>query len=182
MKHLTRTAVCVSGSLWVLGWFALYLEIYRWRHIIPSLHLNGWTAPPGEVIQSRPGGFLIAVLMTSALAPPIFAALVAWKGLGSPQGRFLFAQGDERSFSSRDRPKLIEMARPTGYKRAVTLDRQALARQAAALAEYGVYVGTSSWKDPDWCDTIYDRNRYEYRGKFAEAGFKRDCPLTPDEG
>ena len=85
MKHLTRTAVCVSGSLWVLGWFALYLEIYRWGHVTPSLHLNGWAAPPGEVVRSRPGGFLIAVLMTSVLAPPFFAALVAWNGMRSPK-------------------------------------------------------------------------------------------------
>jgi uncharacterized protein YecE (DUF72 family) len=57
----------------------------------------------------------------------------------------------------------------------VTLARQGLAQRAASLAALGVYVGTSSWKYPGWCGTIYDRARYEYRGKFAETRFKRGC-------
>jgi uncharacterized protein YecE (DUF72 family) len=57
----------------------------------------------------------------------------------------------------------------------VTLSRQDLAQRAASLAAQGVYVGTSSWKYPGWCGTIYDRARYEYRGKFAETRFKREC-------
>lgn len=55
------------------------------------------------------------------------------------------------------------------------LTRQELAEQAAALAAQGVYIGTSSWKYPGWCGMLYDRSRYEYRGKFAETRFKRDC-------
>jgi len=43
------------------------------------------------------------------------------------------------------------------------------------LASQGVYIGTSSWKYPGWCGMLYDRARYEYRGKFAETRFKRDC-------
>ena len=57
----------------------------------------------------------------------------------------------------------------------MNLARQELAEQAASLAAQGVYIGTSSWKYPGWCGTIYDRARYEYRGKFAETRFKRDC-------
>jgi hypothetical protein len=57
----------------------------------------------------------------------------------------------------------------------VNITRQELADQVALLAVQGVYVGTSSWKYPGWCGTIYDRARYEYRGKFAETRFKRDC-------
>jgi uncharacterized protein YecE (DUF72 family) len=57
----------------------------------------------------------------------------------------------------------------------MTATRQDLAQQAASLAAQGVYVGTSSWKYPGWCGTIYDRARYEYRGKFAETRFKREC-------
>ena len=53
--------------------------------------------------------------------------------------------------------------------------RQELADQAASLAVQGVYIGTSSWKYPGWCGMLYDRARYEYRGKFAETRFKRDC-------
>ena len=55
------------------------------------------------------------------------------------------------------------------------LTRQELADEAASLAVQGVYIGTSSWKYPGWCGMIYDRARYEYRGKFAETRFKRDC-------
>jgi uncharacterized protein YecE (DUF72 family) len=43
------------------------------------------------------------------------------------------------------------------------------------LAARGVFVGTSSWKYPGWCGTLYDRARYEWRGKFAESRFNRDC-------
>ena len=55
------------------------------------------------------------------------------------------------------------------------LTRQELADEATSLAVQGVYIGTSSWKYPGWCGMIYDRSRYEYRGKFAETRFKRDC-------
>jgi hypothetical protein len=55
------------------------------------------------------------------------------------------------------------------------LTRQELADQAASLAVQGVHIGTSSWKYPGWCGMLYDRARYEYRGKFAETQFKRDC-------
>src|ERR1039457_5172447 len=55
------------------------------------------------------------------------------------------------------------------------LNRQELADQAASLTVQGVYVGTSSWKYPGWCGMLYDRAGYEYRGKFAETRFKRDC-------
>ena len=57
----------------------------------------------------------------------------------------------------------------------MTFTRQELADQAASLAVQGVYIGTSSWKYPGWCGTVCDRARHEYRGKFAETRFKRDC-------
>jgi uncharacterized protein YecE (DUF72 family) len=57
----------------------------------------------------------------------------------------------------------------------VNFTRQDLAERAASLAAQGAYVGTSSWKYTGWCGTLYDRSRYEYRGKFAETRFKRDC-------
>ncbi len=53
--------------------------------------------------------------------------------------------------------------------------RQDLAAQAASLAAQGVFIGTSSWKYPGWFEMLYDRARYEYRGKFAESRFKREC-------
>ncbi len=44
-----------------------------------------------------------------------------------------------------------------------------------SLAESGVYLGTSSWKYPGWCGLVYDEARYQVRGRFSEAAFKRDC-------
>ncbi len=42
------------------------------------------------------------------------------------------------------------------------------------LAGRGVFIGTSSWKYPGWCGLLYDRSRYEWRGRFADSRFKRD--------
>lgn len=53
--------------------------------------------------------------------------------------------------------------------------REALAEQVADLAVQGVYIGTSSWKYEGWTGMLYDRSHYEWRGKFAESRFKRDC-------
>jgi uncharacterized protein YecE (DUF72 family) len=47
--------------------------------------------------------------------------------------------------------------------------------QLADLAIQGVYIGTSSWKYTGWLGMLYDRARYEWRGKFAETRFNRDC-------
>jgi uncharacterized protein YecE (DUF72 family) len=57
----------------------------------------------------------------------------------------------------------------------VTITREDLARRVADLAIQGVFMGTSSWKYPGWFGMIYDRARYEYRGKFAQARFNREC-------
>jgi uncharacterized protein YecE (DUF72 family) len=46
---------------------------------------------------------------------------------------------------------------------------------AENLAAQGVFIGTSSWKYPGWCGLLYDPARYEYRGKFAQTRFNRDC-------
>jgi hypothetical protein len=59
----------------------------------------------------------------------------------------------------------------------VNLTRQELADEAASLAVQGVYIGTSLWKYPGWCGMLYDRARYEYRGKFDENRFKREYLL-----
>jgi uncharacterized protein YecE (DUF72 family) len=53
--------------------------------------------------------------------------------------------------------------------------RDPLAAQLWRLAARGVFFGTSSWKYPGWCGTIYDRSRYEWRGRFALSRFERTC-------
>jgi uncharacterized protein YecE (DUF72 family) len=57
----------------------------------------------------------------------------------------------------------------------VTFSREQLAEQATNLAAQGVFIGSSSWKYPGWFGMLYDRGRYEYRGKFARTRFNRDC-------
>lgn len=54
-------------------------------------------------------------------------------------------------------------------------NREQLREQVQQLAHGGVFIGTSSWKYPGWCGTLYDSSRYEYRGKFAQTRFNRDC-------
>jgi uncharacterized protein YecE (DUF72 family) len=57
----------------------------------------------------------------------------------------------------------------------VRFNREQFKQPLANLAAQGVFIGTSSWKYPGWCGMLYDRARYEWRGKFAETRFKRDC-------
>ena len=50
-----------------------------------------------------------------------------------------------------------------------------LAEPLRRLAAEGIYLGTSSWKYEGWLGQIYDRERYSYRGKFAEKRFQESC-------
>jgi uncharacterized protein YecE (DUF72 family) len=50
-----------------------------------------------------------------------------------------------------------------------------LAPKLRALAERGVYLGTSSWKYDGWLGSIYRPERYLTRGKFSNAKFEQDC-------
>lgn len=45
----------------------------------------------------------------------------------------------------------------------------------AALAERGIFVGTSSWTYDGWLGQIYTASRYEYRGRFAKSRFEENC-------
>jgi uncharacterized protein YecE (DUF72 family) len=57
----------------------------------------------------------------------------------------------------------------------MAFDRELLATKLKSLASQAVYLGTSSWKYDGWCDLIYDRSRYVYRGRYAESRFNRNC-------
>jgi len=54
-------------------------------------------------------------------------------------------------------------------------DRDRMKRAAAALAQQGVFIGTSSWKYIGWRGMLYDESRYVYRGKFSQARFNHLC-------
>ncbi|HTL54741.1 MAG TPA: DUF72 domain-containing protein [Candidatus Limnocylindrales bacterium] len=53
--------------------------------------------------------------------------------------------------------------------------REEMQQRLLNLSVQGVFVGTSSWKYPGWSGTLYDRSRYEWRGKFAESRFNKEC-------
>ncbi len=44
-----------------------------------------------------------------------------------------------------------------------------------ALADRGIYFGTSSWKYEGWLGSIYSPGRYSTRGKFSQRKFEADC-------
>jgi uncharacterized protein YecE (DUF72 family) len=50
-----------------------------------------------------------------------------------------------------------------------------LAPKLRALADKGVYFGTSSWKYDGWVGSIYSMDRYVTRGKFSKAKFEESC-------
>src|SRR5258705_9642320 len=58
-------------------------------------------------------------------------------------------------------------------------DRPPLAARLApklhALADQGVFFGTSSWKYPGWLGSIYSPERYLTRKKFSHAKFEAQC-------
>jgi uncharacterized protein YecE (DUF72 family) len=43
------------------------------------------------------------------------------------------------------------------------------------LAVEGVFIGTSSWKYPGWLGTVYEEQRYLWRGKVSESRFEENC-------
>jgi uncharacterized protein YecE (DUF72 family) len=50
-----------------------------------------------------------------------------------------------------------------------------LAPRLRALADEGVYFGTSSWKYDGWLGSIYSPERYLTRGKHSKAKFEAEC-------
>jgi len=54
-------------------------------------------------------------------------------------------------------------------------DRDKMKSALAVLAAEGAFVGTSSWKYPGWLGQVYTRDRYVWRGRYAESRFERNC-------
>lgn len=50
-----------------------------------------------------------------------------------------------------------------------------LAPKLRAMADQGIFIGTSSWKYPGWVGSIYSKNRYETRGTFSKKKFEEHC-------
>lgn len=53
--------------------------------------------------------------------------------------------------------------------------RSPLAARLRALAEEGVWFGTSSWKYEGWMGSIYTPERYATRGRFSRKRFEAEC-------
>src|SRR5690348_8347166 len=80
------------------------------------------------------------------------------------------------SHSKRFANRLRSLRLSSGFSiLAAMFDREQMRERVAALAGQGVFIGTSSWKYPGWCGTLYDPQRYEWRGKFVESRFNRNC-------
>ncbi len=50
-----------------------------------------------------------------------------------------------------------------------------LAPRLRALADRGIYLGTSSWKYEGWLGSIYSPERYSTRGRVSTTRFETDC-------
>ena len=59
--------------------------------------------------------------------------------------------------------------------RVMPVDRAQLAERLKRLAAQGIFLGTSSWKYPGWFGSVFERDRYVWRGRFSNARFERDC-------
>jgi len=69
LQQLYDLAICT----WLLSWFALYLEMFRYRHVVASRMISVlW---PVANAAAKPGGFVRTVVACSALAPLAFVAL-----------------------------------------------------------------------------------------------------------
>ena len=82
MRDAIQEARWFVGVVWFLSWFELYLEIYRHHHVRPSdflSPLSWWVS--GASGRSRPGGWLLADLACSVLAPTLFVFLLLWSRL-----------------------------------------------------------------------------------------------------
>lgn len=53
--------------------------------------------------------------------------------------------------------------------------REVTAKDLSHLASQGVWIGTSSWKYPGWIGPLYSRDRYVWKGRFAQSRFERLC-------
>jgi hypothetical protein len=63
LQRLFDFTICV----WLLSWFALYLEIFRYHHVVPSRMFSVlW---PTADTAAKPGGFVRSVVACSLLAP-----------------------------------------------------------------------------------------------------------------
>ncbi len=57
----------------------------------------------------------------------------------------------------------------------MSFDKSKMKLAAAALAQRGVYIGTSSWRYLGWRGMLYSDERYQVHGRFSKRQFTRLC-------
>jgi hypothetical protein len=62
----------ISGIVWIFSWHTIYLEVFRWHHMTKSLRFNPPPPIPGTNVQPQAGMPLIAVCLSSVVAPMFF--------------------------------------------------------------------------------------------------------------
>jgi hypothetical protein len=62
----------ISGIVWAFSWHTIYLEIFRWHHMTKSLRFNPPPPMAGTNAQPKAGMPLIAVCLSSVIAPVVF--------------------------------------------------------------------------------------------------------------
>ena len=58
-----------TAVAWAFSWRIIYLEVFRWHHMTPTLRFSGPPAPPGVDRQPRPGLPLIAICVCAVVSP-----------------------------------------------------------------------------------------------------------------
>jgi hypothetical protein len=79
IERNSRTIAATTALiLWFLSWFELYLEMFRWRHVVLAHILD--VVWPDPYAGGTPGGFVRSVVVSSAVVPPIALALLRANG------------------------------------------------------------------------------------------------------
>jgi hypothetical protein len=77
----------ISGIVWIFSWRTIYLEVFRWHHMTKSLRFNPPPPMPGTNVRPKAGMPLIAVCLSSVVAPLVFITATVVKRARWSQGR-----------------------------------------------------------------------------------------------
>src|SRR5215467_1933107 len=69
-SSLPDRVIASTGLLWLVSWFGLYLEVFRYHHV--RLSYLGNVMWPAASEGARPGAFVRSVVVCSILAPVAF--------------------------------------------------------------------------------------------------------------
>lgn len=84
LNKMLSIGIRITAALWLLGWFIIFLEIFRWHHMTMSLRFSGPPAIPGYP-PPRAGGFLRGSAGLSVIAPLTCVALVILRFFVTPK-------------------------------------------------------------------------------------------------